>query len=255
MIKRMISRILCNEATGRLILLLYRHKVPNLRYPHFRFDLTDAKMDKKLIASIFWGIYESAEIRFVEKYFKGEVDAIEFGASCGVVSSHIVSKLKGSQRRLIGVEANHSLSKTWKSNVSVHNLNKAGILFLNRAVSYNGDSVKFALSSNTTESKIASSDVGENGYVEVSSITLAGLMEEFQVHNDYALFCDIEGAELQVFLNEDAALKKCKYLFIELHASNEKNSYYSVEDLNRLIQKRGFKLIDKHGPVFHYRQS
>jgi FkbM family methyltransferase len=254
MIKRMISRVLCNGVTGRLILLLYQHKIPNLRYPHFRFDLREANMDKKLIAAIFWGIYESAEIRFVEKYFKGEVDAIELGASCGVVSSHIVSKLQGNKRRLIGVEANHSLSKTWQSNVAVHNVNGADVLFLNRAISYHGDSVKFALSSNTTESKIATSDVGENEYIEVSSITLSRLIQEYQISNDYALFCDIEGAELQLFLNEDNSLKKCKYLFIELHESNEQGIYYSVDDLNLLIQKRGFKLIDRHGPVFHYRQ-
>jgi FkbM family methyltransferase len=252
MIKRFIYRILCNEVVGMLVRYIFKGHIPNLRYPQYKFDVTQANMDKKIIASIFWGFYESAEIRFVEKYFNGEVDAIEFGASSGIVSSHIVSKFQNGSRRLIGVEANKNLIATWHKNVERYNVSKVNITLLNYAIYYGGESIRFALSGNTTESRILSETTMNESNVEVKSISLANLLKNQTVGN-YALFCDIEGAELQMFLNEDSALRNCKHIFIELHDTREKETTYTVNDLNLLIQKKGFELVDRHGPVCYYR--
>jgi FkbM family methyltransferase len=250
-LKKVIYRILCNKLTGTLILYLFKGNIPSLRYQQYKFDVTKANMDRRIIASIFWGFYESAEIRFIEKYFKGDVDAIELGASSGIVSSHIISKFGNSAKRFIGVEANRNLHATWSTNVQRHSLFQVNAILLNYAVYYSGESVKFALSGNPTESRISQNDSGNAAEIEVKSITLSDLINS-HVIKDFALFCDIEGGELQMFLNEKSSLLNCKQIFIELHEHNEKSMKYTVNDLNHLIQEKGFELIDRHGAVHYY---
>ena len=189
-----------------------------------------------------------------EKYFGGETDAIELGASAGVVSSHIISKFKDNHRRLIGVEANNSLTKTWYSNVARHNRVGIRATLLTQAIYYGGSSVHFQMSSNTTESRISESDFTTQTSLEVKSVSLSNLVKEHKILC-YALFCDIEGAELQIFLNENSVLENCRQIFIELHNSNEGEITYSIDELNSLIQSKGFTLIDKHGPVCYYKRE
>jgi FkbM family methyltransferase len=251
MIKRIVFKIMCNQITGWLILFLFKDRLPNLRYSRFRFDITKANIDKKLIASIFWGFYESAEIRFVEKYFDGQIDAIELGASSGIVSSHIVSKFQNRSRRLVGVEANKILSETWHKNVERHKQANVNIDMLNNAIHYGAESVSFAASNNTTESRVLVGGTNSGEVVKVNSISLGELVRN-QSLLDYALFCDIEGAELQIFLNETDSLINCKQLFIELHESYEGSKKFAIDDINMLIQKKGFLLVERHGPVFYY---
>jgi FkbM family methyltransferase len=254
MIKRIIFVILCNKISGRIILFFFKDRIPNIRYPQFRFDVSKVSIDKKLLASLFWGFYESAEIRFVEKHFVGDVDAIELGASSGIVSAHIVAKFQNDSRRLIGVEANETLAATWFGNVDRYNKCRVKTTLLNNAVYYGASSVKFEVSTNSTESRISYCGTKNIGEVEVKSISLNDIIKEYSLI-DYAMFCDIEGAELQIFLNEDSALEKCKYIFIELHDAKEEQILYTVSDLDMLIQKRGFELVDRYGPVCYYRKA
>lgn len=234
-----------------MILYLFKENIPSLRYQNYKFDVTKANMDKRIVASVFWGFYESAEIRFIEKYFNGDVDAIELGASSGIVSSHIISKFQTSAKRFIGVEANGNLRTTWNNNVARHNRSQVNATLLNYAVYYSGESVRFALSGNPTESRISQGDGVNTKEIEVTSITLSALLSNHAV-KDFALFCDIEGGELQIFLNEKASLANCKQIFIELHECNEKSKHYAVRDINLLIQEKGFELIDSHGAVHYY---
>ena len=60
-----------------------------MRWSGYSFNVSPREMPKRIIASIFWGFYESAEIRLLNKYFKGDSDVIECGASSGIVSAFI----------------------------------------------------------------------------------------------------------------------------------------------------------------------
>src|SRR5687768_4025361 len=113
MIKQIIYRLLCNNITGNLLHFFFPKNIPDIRWKGFAFNINDSGMLKQHVASIFWGFYESAEIRFIEKYVDGKMDVIELGASSGIVSAHIVRKLNPSAK-MICVEGNSNLANTWK---------------------------------------------------------------------------------------------------------------------------------------------
>jgi FkbM family methyltransferase len=251
MIKQFVFSLLCNNWTGGFIYFIFNGKVPNLRYWQFKFDLTEANIEKRMVASVFFGFYESAEIRLVEKYVDGGLDVIELGASCGIVSSHLASKFTSSSRQLISIEANELLARCWMVNTSRHNFSKASILFLSRAIYYRAESVDFAISKNTTESKIGNPEPS-NHIISVKSVSLAKLIEDYSI-DKFILVCDIEGAEVELFLLEKLNyLQKCRKIVIELHNTSDQQTMYTVESIDELIQSKGFTLCERQGNVFYY---
>ncbi len=249
-------RALCNRLTGFIILGIFKDRVPSLRWIPFAFDLTSNSINKPLVASVFWGFYESAEIRLINKYLDGEIDVIELGASSGIVSSFIISKFRNANIRLISVEANKNLADSWKSNVTSHNLHNTRVDLLNRAVHYGKKFVNFNVSGNPTESRLSNSE-NENWNeedVKVECITLEYIVDTYGV-SSFGLFCDIEGAEIELLLNEGEIFKKCKYLFIELHKTVYKQKQYEVEDLKSLIIRKGFIVVAHYGPVYYFISS
>lgn len=252
LIKRLFYQVLCNPVTGTVITKLFGNKIPNLRNPRERWYVTDSGMSRSIMASIFFGFYEAAEIRFVKKYFDGSIDAIELGSSCGIVSSHIISKFKEPERKYIGVEANKLLAKAFWQNSKRGNKSAALMRLLNVAVDYSGASVLFSFSENTTASKVVveGSIVSERAQ-QVPSMTLDAIVRENNV-NKFALFCDIEGAEIQILSLETEVWEHCMQIFIELHETDYCQKRHTVEMLHRMVIQKGYSLVDKNGPVRHY---
>ena len=248
MIKELSHRLLCNDLSGSVIRAFCKNKIPDIRWQKFQFDITDAGMSNSMAASIFWGFYEAAEIRFVQKYIKGDLDVIELGASCGVVSSHILSKLSP-KNRLISVEANKALQSTWLTNTDRHNVRKSFKTLLNCAIYYDDDHVSFNISNNTTESSIAKGSIQSSSVMIVPARKLSSVVEDFKIKN-YALVCDIEGAEVGILLNDAEVFSNCRLLLIELHSTEYRNTLYEVELIKDLIIAKGFNLTDRHGNVF-----
>jgi len=200
-----------------------------------------------MTASVFWGFYESSEIRFVEKYVRNDLDVIELGSSLGIVSSHIASKL-GSGRCLVTVEANPFLIDTINSNLKKHHNPASTYEVLNNAIGYDSEEVMITITNNNTETRVVKGKVSGDA-VAVKTIGLAELIKKFN-NRDYALVCDIEGSEVEMLMRETDALKKCCQLFIELHDTVYENKHYSVQMLKDLIvNSHGFKIIEEHGPV------
>jgi FkbM family methyltransferase len=251
MMKQLIYNLLCNTLTGQVIYSIFDGTIPNLRYRSYRFDLTRAAFEKRLAASIFFGFYESAEIRLLEKHFHGELDVIELGASCGVVSSHIISKFRDARKQLISVEANEALFDSWKANTNRHNRANALNSFLHNAVYYQSEWVNFMVSRNTTESKI-SAEVSPSSQAAIKTITLDDVVEKYALEQ-FLLVCDIEGAELQIFLNEKKEiLDHCAGMIIELHDTADEHKKFTVNEVALIIQNHGFLLEERQGNVFYF---
>jgi FkbM family methyltransferase len=247
-IKALSHRLLCNDLSGSVVKAFCKNKIPDIRWQKFQFDVTDAGMSNSMAASIFWGFYEAAEIRFVEKYIKGDMDVIELGASSGIVSSHIVSKLSPNNR-LISVEANKALRSTWLKNTDRHNAHGSFKTLLNCAIYYDDDHVSFNSSDNTTESSIGNPGSQSSLAMTVPARKLSSLLEDFKIKS-YALVCDIEGAEVGILINDGDVFSDCRMLLIELHSTEYKNTVYDVEFIKDLVIKKGFSLTDQHGNVF-----
>lgn len=210
-------------------------------------------MRPSIIASVFFGFYESAEIRFAEKYHNGNSDVIELGGSCGVVTSHLVSKLQ-SGNRLISVEANKNLRVVWEENTRRANHHSTELILINEAIHYHSATVNFHISNDTTESSAVTGETIVSNAVELPAVTLGEVVDRYKISN-YTLVCDIEGAEAQVFLHERTSLQSCHSILIELHDTVYKNEPYSVGRLSELIKALGFNLIENHGPVHYFKRT
>ena len=249
--KKIVFRALCNNFTGRIITAIYRDKIPDLRWRKFRFSTAGTGMKSWVEASIFWGFYEGAEIRFIEKYFNGDTDVLELGASSGIVSAHIITKMK-TNYRLVSVEANKHLTAVWTENTKRHNVNGIKLELLNAAIYYHGDTVMFDISSDTTESKLAGPD-NDTG-TEVPAMKLGSIVSQYGL-KEYSLFSDIEGAELDILLNGDEALSTCRHIFIELHDAHRGGRLYTADELVKIIENKGFRLVDRYGNVCFFTRS
>jgi len=251
-IKKFIYSIFCNKVTGTIIYFLFRNRIPDLRWSRFRFTVPMTFVRRDIVASLFWGFYESAEIRLIQKYLRTDLCVIELGSSLGVVSSHIASRLR-SATHLVCVEANPYLIDTISENINRHRYSNFAFEVLNNAVSYDGGEVMISVSSDNTETSISKS--WKKGNVAVGSITFEDIVRRI-ANREYVLVCDIEGSELEILLREKEIFERCCQLFIELHQTTYENTVYSVEMVKEIIVNRhGFKLVEEHGPVVYFEKS
>ena len=247
--KRFAFNLLCNNVTGFVIHTVFRDAMPVLRWHKFRFSAPIEKVHYKQIASIFWGFYESAEIRMVEKYLNVNLDIIELGASLGIVSSHIAAKLSPGKMLLL-VEANPNLIDTIHKNVARHLIKGASLTVVNRAIAYGYEQVSMVLTNNNTETRISENQLESEMAVVVKTVTIESLIAEYNIQQ-YGLVCDIEGAEIEILMNEMGTLKQCKQLIIELHKTSYKGKEYSVLDIAHLLMHDyQFSFVMNHGPVY-----
>ncbi|MES2732322.1 MAG: FkbM family methyltransferase [Bacteroidota bacterium] len=250
-IKTILNTLLCNQLTGWLTLFIFQNAIPDIRWRKYRFIVDEKSVNKRMIASILWGFYESAEIRYIEQYLNGNLNVLELGGSIGIVSSHIATKLKAG-KLFVSVEANPYLVDIIEANVGRHISKGASLKVLNYAVSYGREQVHLNITNNNTETRVIKEETIEKIGIVVNTKTVGAIVREFNM-NEYALVCDIEGSEIEVLLHEDSSLEKCKQLFIELHDTFYCEKPYSVADLKELIQsKHGFMLIKQHGPVCYF---
>ena len=200
-----------------------------------RYGFIDLSRQHTFVQSLlFWNVYERKEIATIKKYLDTNLDVIELGSSIGLVSMSIGKVLKGRKNRFISVEANPLLIDNLRHSAK---LNHYDITFINAAVCYTADEVSFEIDDKNLGSKI--SERNDEKTVIVNSTTLGKLFHESRL-DKYALVCDIEGAESQIFSEEEdlVAINYCKQIIIELHDTIYKNIKYCKKTLAALIVKK-----------------
>lgn len=191
-------------------------------------------------ASLFWGFHEAQEIRYVNAYLTPDLPVVELGTSLGVVSAHVARRLNGA-RKLICVEANASALALARETILV-NAPGAEVVRISGAVDYIGNSsASFIVSDD-----LISSRLGHTGStaIRVRSITLSAVLAESGI-TDYALVCDVEGAESQILERDASSLEQCNIMIIELHAGGGTTVDAMAIEIGRL----GFRCVDNHGAV------
>jgi len=137
-----------------LIGRFFRDKIPS-RGLLFQ---TDNDIDPRIKASIFFGMYESAETRSIQKYLRPDLDVIELGASFGIVTCHILKKImKG--KKLICVEANPEMLDRIKRNLEI-NMQEGEAELVHAAISYiDNSTTPFFIDSDNLVSSLNNFDV------------------------------------------------------------------------------------------------
>jgi FkbM family methyltransferase len=244
LIKKVLASILCYPLVGLLVGLILRNKIPH-KGSRIEVPLNG---DPRVSAMLFWGIYESSEIRFVRRYLGDDLDVIELGSSLGVVSCEITKKLAG-KKKLVCVEANEQIFQILRKNV-LYNAPVQEVSFIHGAIDYSGKEViDFVIGDSNLSSHTDSGAMTTLKKINVPAVTLSALLESEGI-DEYALVCDIEGAEAALFAQDRQAFVHCKRMIIELHDTFYNNYAYEVQDLIELIQKETEMLLrDRYGSV------
>lgn len=243
--KNLIASFITSDLIGWIIGNIFRDNIPS-----YNLLVNTQWASSKIKASVFFRIYESAEIKFIKQYLPYNIDVIELGSSLGILSSHIATQITDNHR-LICVEANPKLLDSIEFNLQLNAKHLLTYNIVNAAIDYRGkDEIDFFLGDQTTTS--STTQITEQKQA-IKSTTLSQIVKIFNFKK-YALVMDIEGAEIDLFLYENEALKKCNLIIAELHEGKSLVSgvFMSVNDLIQLISRRGFTLSKQRGSVVFF---
>ena len=81
-----------------------------------RIDTNNPAVTPWVRTLVYWDMYETAELRFVQRYLPSDLDVVELGGSIGVVASQIARRLEPG-RQLISVEANPQIVNLLRENI------------------------------------------------------------------------------------------------------------------------------------------
>lgn len=248
-VKRATASVLTTAAVGLCLERLLHNRIPS---HGILIDTTSPAFTRSVKAEIFWGIYESAERRFVTQYVKGARFVIELGSSLGVTSAHIANAMQDGGE-LICVEPNPELIPTIQRALEPFTRSKnLRVSVLHAAIvadpaQREGD---FFIGRTNVESHLQESDGTPSGSVrvEVPCITLSHLIEKVGFP-EYVLVSDIEGGEAAFIVSDRSSLRTCSRLVIELHAASVEGRQFTPDQLLSCVTGEGFELIDHKGVV------
>lgn len=243
--KGRIADFICHPVVGRAMSGLLGGQIPSRG---FTIDTRDKHVAARSVAYLLWGLYEKAEIDFVRHYLRSDLDVIELGSSLGVVALHILQRI-GVERKLVCVEANPHLVPLIGKNLKT-NASGREVAVLNRAIDYTGTGeVDFSISEDNLTSGVTASGVASGKRIKAS--TLGDLLGETGIKDEFALVCDIEGAEAGIIMADRDSLLRCRQIVIELHQTAYQGRDYTAEDLSEHLQAtHGFRLTARHGFVY-----
>lgn len=242
--KVLVAATLCRPPLGRLLARHFENHIPSRGCV---IEVDGAGAAASTAASLFFGFYESAEIRMVQRHLPRDADVVELGASLGAVSAQIARRLAPG-RRLVCVEANAGLLALLRRNVRGNGPHVA-LTVVHGALDYSSSdaTTAFVVAAENIFSRLA--EAGEaTRAVDVPRVTLSGLLERHGLE-DYVLVSDVEGAEAGLLVRDKAALQRCRMIVAELHATTFDGRAVSVDDLVRHVEALGFTVVARRGPV------
>jgi FkbM family methyltransferase len=240
-----VARVLSSKPVGWAVGTALRHRIPSCGLV---FDTRDPAITHQVEAQLFFGIYESAEIRLVQRHIHGARVVLDLGSSLGIVSSHILAEMP-EDGHLICVEANPHLLMYLDKNTRDHARGQS-IDIVHGAISSGGGPTLLQVNDASVTSHLASPD--DQRGAQVPSLTLADLLERFDINEPFVVVSDIEGAEVDMILGGQEALRGCSLLIAELHSIVRDGEAVTVRQVHEQILRRGFRVLDQSGPVFAY---
>ncbi|MCK4523875.1 FkbM family methyltransferase [candidate division WOR-3 bacterium] len=245
-IKKAIAKLLQISFIGKIIRILMNNSI---KYKGLIISTKSKEISNSTISSLFFNMYESCEIRFIQKYLNRNIESIEIGSSIGVTGSMIGSI---SSERIILIEANRTLIPILKQNANT-NINNYEIV--NAVIDYSDKNEKtlFGIGKTNLSGQLSEYSIS-NKNIEIPITTLSKIKSQYKI-DKYNLICDIEGAEVGLFTEEDSTLNCCDTIIIELHRTIYKNQEYTINDIKDIILKKGFKLIDSYIEVFCFKKD
>lgn len=243
-----IGQFLSSPVFGVLISFACRNLIRNRGVI---IDTSSPEFTAAVKAKLAFGIYESAEIRFIRKYLTGYSRVLELGAGLGVTATHILDVM-GPGAEVVCVEANPNLLTALHTTTAIAAERTGGtVKTIHGAVPLESrvrsPAVVFTLGSSHLESRVGSADV-ENPERQLN-VPVVDLAEVVRGWTDYALVCDIEGAEASLILPAQSVLTCASRVIIELHETEHEGTVVAAIDLREALLNMGFLFLEERGNV------
>jgi len=188
-------------------------EIPYQNYKHQKNEATYDRLKNSR--------YENEEISFILKNLKAEDRALDLGASLGVSSCIIASKLNDSSN-LVAVEANPELTKALTNNKEINNLNfhieHAPASSINKEVNFNFNGLSLS-GSIVRKSVLESNKWGEYQSISLKTITPIDIENKYDLSFNF-LSCDIEGEEYNLLNDLYDYFKNFDTMIVEFHFVN-----------------------------------
>ena len=193
-----------------------------------KFPFDHRLMDKKRFVAVAAGAVEMDEISVAKKYISSSDVVVELGAGIGVAAARINRIIK--PKKHICFEANPSLIPYLQNLFKINNMD---ISIKNMALGSNKKLKFYALNDYILSSFIKPKNRNDFIEIEVNTISCQKIIDHYL---PTAIFCDVEGAELEYF--DAKNFKNVKTIVIELHP----NIYGSegVEKVSQRFKSHGF---------------
>lgn len=243
-IKTAIAKVLCARMVGKVVCRLYKNKIP---WRGFTIDVSTDQVQPEDKASLYFGLYESAEFRFCNKYVQDNWNVLEIGAGIGAITC-LLRKLIGCHGWLRAVEANPGCVEVVRRNLTLNHGTNDRTDIVWAALDYSSPdslTVPLALGDSHTTSKV---EHGKDSIL-VPRSTLSELLTASPTNGTLCLVADIEGAEAGFILRDPRGLSRFRWLIIEFHQTEFLNRPMSPDDLISLCEEIGFRIIDRYGNV------
>lgn len=232
--KLLIVKFLTNDFFGKIIKSLNFNKT--IRGGTFDYK----NVSKKEAAEIFFGFWESAEIRFALRFINSKT-IIELGSSVGVMLGTLANKRFNT--KFVCLEASPiNFNKLLKlKELLPHNYNQYNLI--NKAIAYGVEYVPFAHRT-TKGSKVLEKKI--DGSFQIPCITLSQIIKQFKIEDEFSLITDIEGNESFVFFEDSKALKKCVNIVAEIEDTPNATTAEQIDQLKKI----GFDIKEQYGRVY-----
>lgn len=183
--------------------------------------------------------YEAEEAELINKYLKPGTSVIELGGCFGVVSALIRSKIGPDAKHMV-VEANPRLLDILTKNAQ-RGAAADATKIVHAAVDYSGaESVSFSLGHNAHVGRL-----GGGGTEVVAKTTQLKTLEAELPEGDYALVCDIEGAELQLAAAPTEDLSRVSMMVLETHPKFYAQGQTDLDTLLETLRGKGL-VVQEH---------
>ncbi len=237
------SRIMINNArVGKLVELAGNR----IRIDGLRFSVDCPAVSTSHKSTLWFGLHEVEERALLHRYLPPSLPVVEFGGGLGVISCLANRKLACPDRHVV-VEAIPAMAALLVRN---RDLNHCQFRVVNAALAYGSSAVTFSVSEQFVASGLNS---GLGTSISVPSITLGQIVDEAGF-DGFSVICDIEGAEMDLVVNELSLLAHCAtFILVEIHPAilGEGRASQIVEDLTRA----GFTLRERRGSNWAFIRS
>jgi FkbM family methyltransferase len=243
-----IARTMSKPAFGNLVSRVCRDQIHNRGVV---IDTSPSEFTATVKAQLAFGIYESAEIRYIRKYLRGYGKVLELGASLGVTAAHILD-VASRGAELVCVEANPNLLDTLRATTAAAaERTGAKVRTIYGAVppdpAVRSQSVPLMLEgSHLGSHAVQAQESALDAQLRVPAVDLSDVVRGW---HDYALVCDIEGAEAALILSGHPVLTGASRLVMELHETAYRKATVTVTELKNTLLDMGFAPIAENGRV------